>query len=264
MNSEKNNQFDDADIEWLKGYAATVESTFGSLFERNAERFETYHQPVNRFASCVQTVIDKGIAHFSAIDEAHNELCIAAALLKNENPDFSSIIYEPPLADCPKTIDFKAIASDGRTVYIDVKTIKPDAVDRWDQFLKIKEKSLLPENVSVILQKEWLGGEIWHNMFTARSRMLEYTLEFESKIASAKLTDKNIVNILVFCGAGFHWHEDELEDFVEFYKTGRHRADDAFSKMEEHYLKKNTLPLQRLIHQFACLKRYQSETFKGV
>ena len=38
------------------------------------------------------------------------------------------------------------------------------------------------ENNVVAVSKEWMGGEIWHQMFAARARMLEYTLELEGKI----------------------------------------------------------------------------------
>ena len=39
--------------------------------------------------------------------------------------------------------------------------------------------------------------------------------------------------------AGFRWQQDGLEDFVSFYYSGVHRADDAFSKVELKYMANN-------------------------
>lgn len=36
-------------------------------------------------------------------------------------------------------------------------------------------------------------------------------------------------------------HEDELEDFVAFYHSGRHRFDDGLGKMEQYALTGKTL-----------------------
>jgi hypothetical protein len=125
------------------------------------------------------------------VDEAHNELCVASAILANEKPHTARLEYEPPLQDCKKSIDFRATAEDGSLNYVDVKTIKPLSKDRWDQYEKAREEKWLPENVHVILEKEWLGGEMWHSMFAARGRMLEYALELEAKIAEATLSGKH-------------------------------------------------------------------------
>src|SRR4029077_12119372 len=133
-----------------------------------------------------------------------------------------------------QTIDFRATGDDGLIAYVDVKTIKPAPRDRWDQYEKAQEKSLFPARAHILVKKEWLGGEIWHSTFAARDRMLEYALETEKKIAEAKLTAERTLFVLALCGNGFHWHEDQLEDFVSFYHSGKHRPDDPFAKMEAH------------------------------
>jgi hypothetical protein len=139
-----------------------------------------------------------------------------------------------------------------------VKTIKPKPRDRWDQFEKAKKEGWFPENVQVILSKPWLGGELWHNMFTARARMLEYALELEAKIRDFKvIEDENTLSILAFCGEGFHWRLDDLEDFVSFYRTGCHRADDPFSKAEAKDIADKNITLNRTITRFACMNRPQ-------
>ena len=66
--------------------------------------------------------------------------------------------------------------------------------------------------------------------------MLEYSLELEQKIAEGGLTTDNTLFTLAFCGDGFYWHQDQLEDFVSFYYSGVHRADDPFSQVEQRHI----------------------------
>ena len=172
-------------IAWLEEYRAEVREAFSKVFADAADRFSDGERLLRRFDDAVDSVL-KG-SSFRAVDEVHNELCVAKALLGNTKPRFSSLAYEPPLPGCAKTIDFCAVAPDGSTLYVDVKTIKPEDGDRWEQFEKAVKADWIPENVNVVLSREWMGGEIWHGMFAARSRMLEYTLELESKIRESRL-----------------------------------------------------------------------------
>jgi hypothetical protein len=166
------------------------------------------------------------------------------------------LAYEPPLPGCAKTIDFRGVTSDGVTVYVDVKTIKPEPKDKWEQFERAREDDLIPENVIVGLFKEWMGGEIWHGWFAARGRMLEYTLELEQKIREAGLNKQtNTAFCLALCGTGFEWHESLFEDFVDFYRSGRYRSDDSFAKMEAHYMTKARMSLNRTIARFVYIER---------
>ena len=66
--------------------------------------------------------------------------------------------------------------------------VKPKPRDRWEQYQRDEKEGWFPENVQVGLENNWLGGELWHNMFATRSRMLEYAVELETKIAKAELT----------------------------------------------------------------------------
>ena len=58
---------------------------------------------------------------------------------------------------------------------------------------------------------------------------------------------------------GFRWHQDELEDFVAFYMTGRHRSDDLLGRMERDYMRKRWLRFSRAVHGFAWMCRPQRE-----
>ena len=145
------------------------------------------------------------------------------------------------------------------TFYIDVKTIKPESKDRWEQFVRARKEKWLPENVGVELDQEWLGGTLWHYMFASRARMLEHALELENKIAEGALGTDNVAFILALCGEGFYWHEHDLEDFVSFYSNGRHRADDPFSQVELKYMAEKRLHLNGTISSFAFMIRRQGE-----
>jgi hypothetical protein len=246
----------DDEIEWLSDYADEVLETFHTRFESASGRFKTPQPLLDRFTSAVDAVKANGWSLFRAVDEAHNELCIASAILENTEPHFTFLEYEPPIHGCAKSIDFLAISSELK-VYVDVKTIKPVATDRWEQFEKAQAEGWLPGNVNIMLEKKWLGGELWHNKFAARSRMLEYSLELEQKIAEGNLPEGNTLFVLALCGEGFYWRQDELEDFVSYYFSGAHRGDDPFSKAEARYIQEKNIAIAQTISRFACMQRLQ-------
>lgn len=246
------------DIGWIESYRVQVLDIFCSRFEDASARFADGARLTTRFNSAVDTLLERGRGYFRAVDEAHNELCIAQALLSNSNPRFERLDYEPPLSGTDKSIDFRTVYEDV-TAFIDVKTIKPAPQDRWDQYQRALEEGWFPENVSVILSGAWLGGELWHNMFAARARMLEYAVEMERKISEAALADSGKLFVLAFCGEGFHWHQDELEDFVSFYRTDNHRPDDPFSLAETRYMAEQGISLNHTISRFACMCRPQGD-----
>jgi len=246
-------------IAWLKSYAAEVEREFAIQFAAASDRFRESGKLLERFRSAIEAVLNHGRSKLHAVDEAHNELCIAAALLANKNPRFVQLDYEPKLTGLAQSIDFRAAGDDGWTVYVDVKTIKPAAKDRWQQFEETREQRRFPANVELVIAEEWLGGEIWHGKFAARCRMLEYTLELERKIADGKLAASQTAFILALCGDGFWWRQDELEDFVSFYQSGKHRGDDPFATMEAHYMKEKGIAFERTISRFACMHRPQGD-----
>jgi hypothetical protein len=256
MNTDR--QIKEEDIKWLEDYRDVTSSYYHALFRTSSDRFRNHVQFLARFSSAAEEVRTSGWQSFRAANEAHNELCIAAALLENAVPRFTCLEYEPPLSGCSKTIDFRAIAADGLIVYIDVKTIEPRSKDRWDHFVKMRTEGRFPDNIRMILNQQWLGGEIWHNKFTARSRMLEHTQELERKIYEASLQGGNVVFVLALCGERFHWHESELEDFVSYYYLGKHHFDDPYEKMEERYVQENGISFARSITSFACLHRKQN------
>jgi len=249
------------DIDWMNTYADEVRKTFCARFQSAADRFKTSQPLLDRFSSTINAVKGSSRALFHAVDEAHNELCVASALLDNPDPVFTCIEYEPVLADCAKSIDFRARTDGGLAIYVDVKTIKPLAKNRLEQFERARTEGWLPSNLSLELSKEWSGGEHWHNMFAARARMLEYSLELERKIAEGNLDGENSLFVLTLCGNGFSWHEDEFEDFVSYYYSSAHRGDDPFGNIEARYVQENGIVLTRKISKFAYMQRPQGDIF---
>lgn len=106
-----------------------------------------------------------------------------------------------------------------------------------------------------MVEKDEMGGAIHGNLFRSRAHFLDYTREFETRLAAAKAI-KPGPGVLVFCGTGFTWRKTDLEDFADFYLDGVHRAADVFAKMEEHDIKKKNIKLQRNIDHFAWLRRH--------
>lgn len=247
------------DIAWVRTYATEVQRAFGEEFEAAVDRFKDSQVLLDRFNAAIDSVVANGRGHFRTVDEAHNELCIASALLSNTKLRFIRLEYEPPLPGCTKTIDFRATGEDSQIVYVDVKTIKPEDTDRWEQFERAKAEGWFPDNVIVGISQEGLGGEIWHAWFAARARMLEYSLELEQKIEEARLQADNAVFVLALCSDGFRWRQDQLEDFVAFYSAGVYRADDSFSQVEGKYMTDKNISLKRTISRFAYFQRKQGE-----
>ena len=248
---------DPEEVDGIRSYAAEVSGAFGKEFNDHGARFKNPKNLLQRFDNAIISMLSNGRSLIAGVDEAHNELCIASQLLANTDPRFTLLEYEPVITGCAKSIDFRASTDGGMTRYVDVKTIKPKPKDRWDQFEKAFNERWFPENVCVGLSKDWLGGELWHNMFAVRARMLEYTLELEAKIRDCKPVDDNTFFILALCGNGFRWRQENLEDFVSFYLSGSHRADDPFSKAEDKYIADNKITLDRTITRFACMSRPQ-------
>lgn len=185
--------------------------------------------------------------------ERINELA-TAKFLADDQTITGNIAYEPDILPSGRKIDFVVERPEDR-LYVEVKSVYPNAPDTdtaWDRYLQLRE--FHPENVNFVVEQDWMGGMIYGNAFAARSKFIDYSLAFEERLAEAKQEVAG-AGILVFCGSGFHWNVSDLEDFSDFYHSGRHRADDPFARMEQHEIKSKGLSLKRNIDHFAFLKR---------
>jgi len=188
------------------------------------------------------------------ITERVNEMAVAKVLLDDKTIT-GPITYEPDFLPDGRKIDFVVDRGED-SLYVEVKTVRPrttDTDEAWEKFLK-REKHH-PGNVNVILERDWMGGAIYGNLFASRSHFLDYTRDFETRLAAAKAI-KPGPGVLVFCGTGFAWHKSNLEDFADFYLDGVHRNDDAFALMEQHSMKQEKIELLRNIDHFAWLHRH--------
>lgn len=87
MTSDKS--MNDEEIEWLNAYANEVLTVFRTRFESASERFRSPLPLLERFKFAINAVKENGGSVFRAVDEAHNELCIASAILENKEPRFT-------------------------------------------------------------------------------------------------------------------------------------------------------------------------------
>jgi hypothetical protein len=189
--------------------------------------------------------------------ERINELAVAKVLAEDKGLQ-SSITYEPELISDGRKIDFVADRG-GDNAYIEVKTVHPDIADTeaaWENYLK--RSRLHPPNANFIVKKEWMGGKLYGNTFASRSRFLEYTLDFETRLAAAKKIRPG-PGLLVFCGNGVRWHRSNLEDFADFYHAEKHRQDDPFALMENHHIETEKLEILHNVDNFGCLTRRVEE-----
>jgi hypothetical protein len=204
----------------------------------------------------------KTCAHDAKVGERQlaeriNELAVAKILAEDKGLK-STITYEPTLLADGRKIDFVADRNHDNA-YIEVKTVHPDIADTeaaWENYEK--RKKLHPKNANFVVKKDWMGGKLYGNTFASRSRFLEYTLDFETRLAEAKKV-KPGPGLLVFCGNGVRWHRSDLEDFADFYHSGKHRQDDPFALMENHHIETEKLNVLHNVDNFAALRRRWEE-----
>jgi large subunit ribosomal protein L30 len=188
-----------------------------------------------------------------AIAEKVNELAVAKVLLEDKAIT-GPITYEPDFLPDGRKIDF-VVDNGAENIYIEVKTVRPysaDSEEAWQRFIDRKEHHT--PNVELLLHKDSMGGAIYDNRFKSRSRFLDYTQQFETRLQAAQAI-KPGRGILVFCGSGFAWHRSNLEDFADFYRTGKHRSDDVFGRMEADSIDRKKIKLLRNISDFAWMRR---------
>lgn len=217
------------------------------------ERFPSRLNLIRKYSTKKSAWINGG-TFTREIYETVNELCVASELLSKYDKILTRLEYEPLLTQGDKTIDFLVINEGDKKIYCDVKTIYPITQDDWNKYMRSVNKSMFPDRVNVTLFQNGLGGETWHNWVAARSKMLEYSLELEEKITN-NMQWYETIYIMIFCGNKSPWSLDDLEAFADFYRNGKHRQDDPFSKMESFYMEDKNIQLLRNINYFGYLER---------
>lgn len=194
----------------------------------------------------------EGAVPESTLSEKVNEMAVARELAID--PHLTRVItYEPTILPSGRKIDFVAERRDD-VVYIEVKTVRPLSGDEAKNWAVYQVRSRHhPVNVHFIVGGDY-PGTLYTNRFRSRAKFLDYTVEFEHRLAEAKSLRMG-PGVLVFCGTGFEWTADQLEDFADFYIDRAHRRDDVFGPMEEHHIREKRIRLAHNIDQFAYLKR---------
>lgn len=224
-----------------------------ALAER--QRFPSVDTLVRRFEDAAESLLINGPDSLKGFEEVHNELCVAILILEASNIPCTRLEYEPAMSDCPQRFDFGASFKGRPIAWVEVKTIHPDRIDSWEQYERLLRQGRFPENASLYLEQQWLGGELFHKYFAARAKLLSYTIETEDKVSQCLAEADRGRVFLVFFSNGFDWHVNHLEDFLYFYRYGHHFEGDHFRAMEEHHIKSNGLCLKRNIQHFGFMRR---------
>ena len=244
-------------------FKAFVEKTKNHLIacvRANKDRFSDSERFIARYHDAVSGVLKQGAQKLRAFHEAHNELCTATAILDDKSePKVTQLQYEPRIDSCGKRFDFRVALSEGPIRYIEVKTIHPTTQDDWKKYQAALNNQRFPKDTYLILENEWLGGELYHNAYASRTKMLDYALDLEEKIEACLINVSEKLTFLTLFTNGFHWHLDELEDFIFFYLNGVHFPGDPFANMEEFVVKEKKIIFRKSIDHFAFFRRPKTE-----
>jgi hypothetical protein len=233
-----------------------VDASVCLFLKAETDRFPSAAKLLANYERARSAWVNGLVTHTRGITEVVNELCVAKHFLETNEGVCAYVEYEPRIADTDQSIDFLVKTIEGASIYFDVKTVHPLERDAWERYQRARERGYFTENAQLILDSDFMGGEIAHDFFASRERFLEYTIEFENKINL--VPDRNQFFFrMVFCGDGFRWRKDQLEDFADFYFNRRHCRDDPFGDMEAHYIRERGISLAYNINDFCYFERKQ-------
>ena len=246
--------------EYTKQLIADARALYQNIVTGNNSRIVRGAQLWEQFERVAEACRNDEKGAERELSERINELAVAKILAEDKGLK-GTITYEPTLLPSGRKIDF--VADRGKdNAYIEVKTVHPDTKDTEEAWQKYEERRKLhPKNANLIVLKDWMGGKLYGNTFTSRARFLENSLKFETRLAEAKRI-KPGPGLLIFCGNGVRWHRSNLEDFADFYHSGKHRQDDPFVLMEADHIKEKGLQLLRNVDNFGCLVRPMEQAAK--
>jgi hypothetical protein len=196
---------------------------------------------------------------FRPVINCGNELAAAAALLPRlaEN---AQLQYERRLLGTGKSIDFCVQAENGTVEWIDMKTIAPgwqDDADAWARLMQIAVQ--FPDNAQLIVDRQFGGAAIGLQAMKARWGFVQRTVEFERKLTLLSESEHGPARLLL-CSEG-SWHEDDLEDFADFYFTGHFREDDWAQNAVARHMSERNLAFTGTVTGFLFLHRGHDELF---
>jgi hypothetical protein len=235
---------------WISAFRA------GAVADMLADtRFVDRAQLLRRFDASVKRWRE-GAEFRSVINDA-NEIAAAALLLRDLRAN-DRLFYEPRLTGTPKSLDFCVQWADGGRSWVDVKTVAPrwqDDEAAWERFRQIAES--FPANTQLIVARQFGGAGLSGQYIKARWSFVQRCVELEAKIALLTSAEHGPVRLL-FCSEGA-WHEDDLEDFADFYHTGQFRPDDWGQNAIAQYMDERGITFAHTIAGFCYLERRHDE-----
>jgi hypothetical protein len=242
----------------IEAHIAAIEGDYREIISGPGARIEGGSRLWSQFQDAVAAWRAKpSPKRVLAIIERVNELVVARILMKDAS--IVKLEYEPRQLHDERRIDFRLGLDVGQTGHAEVKTVQPqtnDSDDNWEKYVERRQR--FTPNADFFVQKEWLGAQLFGRSFSARAAFMHYALEFEERLDAIQASSPG-AGCLIFCGNGIDWHPSELEDFADFYRTGKHRPDDPFAAMEAHHMQENNITLRKNIHSFGCLTRGHSD-----
>lgn len=246
-------------IDWKASKQSWIDDLRARLIPRL--RADVRFSDVDRLVRRFNDTVSRWQAHddFRPVINDGNELCAAAALLGDLRPG-DRLRYEPRLQATAKSIDFCVEWHDGGRSWIDMKTVAPRWQDddaAWQQFCTIAAD--FPDNAMLLVDRDFCGAALSGQALKARWSFVQRALELEAKIAFLTEAEHGPVRLLL-CNDGA-WHEDDLEDFADYYFSGRFRADDWAQNAVARYTADRNQTFARSIAGFCYVERRQDEVF---
>jgi hypothetical protein len=223
------------------------------------QRFANRQELVGSFRQKVAACKDRP-DQIKQIIEFANELAAAECLLARMGSD-DVLEYEPPMAGTQKRIDFCIRDAAGQRGWVEVKSISPAWVDDEPGWERYEQRAAdFPENARLVVEQDWQGAAVAGQAFKTKYSMLARTAEIEERVSLIP-ADRQGRAWAMFCSNGLDWHLDELEDFADFYRTGRPRQHDWSANLMARYMEENNIALRRNLNGFIYLERPRREVF---
>ena len=117
----------------------------------------------------------------------------------------------------------------------------------------------MPDNTHFIVDREFGGAGLAGQAIKTRWSLVTRAVETEENAAPIPENMNGPVTLL-FCSDYFAWHTDDLEDFADFYRTGRFRTDDWSQNEIGRYMRdKKRRTFTRALSGFHHLRRRHDE-----
>lgn len=209
--------------ETIEAHIAEVEAYYGPAMTDQNSRLAGGGELWRQFQSAVGAW-RRDPAQIRGVIERVNELVVAKLLMTDSRTGAgASVSYEPEIPGYEGRIDFEISDYEGEPLYVEVKTIhlsQNDNEENWKKNERRRQK--FSPRTDFVVAKNAQGAKISGDRFASRASFLNHVLVAEERFEACKARRPGHA-VLVFCGSGIHWKLDHLQDFVDYYMTGKHR-----------------------------------------